>query len=162
MSNNPQLIQELLEQRYASRSPVSLKLRARVDGKEHILLVRDLSQTGFLAEATPPLANDQTGELELPHEGRKTATVVWAGEALAGCTFAGSISRATYSAALLKSQFLHPNSDSPAHAPDAMRAVQHEERGFGKLPMGKRTAVIAVGGALAWAPVLLIAYLLFG
>jgi hypothetical protein len=141
---------------------LSLKLLARVDGKEHILLVRDLSQTGFLAEATPPLANDQTVELELPHEGRKTATVVWAGEALAGCTFAGSISRATYSAALLKSQFLHPKSATAAQAPEAIPIVQHEEKGYEKLPMGKRAAVIAVGGALAWAPVLLIAYPLFG
>jgi hypothetical protein len=127
---------------------LSLKLLARVDGKEHILLVRDLSQTGFLAEATPQLENDQT--------------VVWAGEALAGCTFAGSISRATYSAALLKSQFLHPKSATAAQAPEAIPIVQHEEKGYEKLPMGKRAAVIAVGGALAWAPVLLIAYPLFG
>jgi hypothetical protein len=162
VSNEKQPIQELLERRYASRRPVSLMLQGWVDGKERILSVRELSQTGFLAETTPPLEIDQTVELELPQEGRKKATVVWAGESQAGCTFAGSISRATYSAALLKSQFLHPRNTSDAQDAEAMLIVHGDERGPEKLPMGNRVAVMAIGGALAWVPVLLIGYLLLG
>lgn len=153
-------IQELLERRYAGRKPVSLRLQAWVEGEERVLSVRDLSQTGFLAEATPPLTIDQTIELELPNEGRKQAKVVWAGETAAGCTFVGSISRASYSAALLKSQFLHPR--NAAQDAEAMLIIQEQEPVFEELPLGSRVAVIALGGALAWAPVLLIAYLLFG
>lgn len=162
MPNEKLPIQQFLERRYASRRPVSLKLRAWVDGDERAIGVRDLSQTGFLAEATPPLRNGQTVELDLPHEGRKKATVVWAGDALAGCTFAGSISRATYSAALLKSQVLHPHSANPSEAVEAAPALESDADTFEKLPMGTRVAIMAVGGALAWAPLLLIGYLLFG
>src|SRR5690606_3207315 len=60
-------IQEFLERRYASRKPVALSLKAWVEGEERVLSVRDLSQTGFLAEASPPLEIDQELELELPH-----------------------------------------------------------------------------------------------
>ena len=163
MANEKQPIQEFLERRYASRKPVSLQLKAWVDGEERILSVRDLSQTGFLAEAEPPLAINQAVELELPHEGRKKAKVVWAGEALAGCTFVGTISRASYSAALLKSQVLHPRNETQPQAAEAPPAIAEQADGqAGKLPMGTRVAVMVVGGALAWAPVLLVAYLLFG
>jgi hypothetical protein len=156
-----QPIQQFLERRYASRRPVSLKVRAWVDGEERIVDVRDLSQTGFLAEATPPLRNHQVIELDLPNEGRKQAKVVWAGDTLAGCTFAGSISRATYSAALLKSQILHPgDAASPAEANENALFVESEERDAEKLPITARLAIMAVGGALAWVPLLLIAYLL--
>ena len=163
MANDKLPIQELLERRYASRKPVSLRLQAWVDGEERTLSVRDLSQTGFLAEANPPLAINQAVELELPHEGRKKAKVVWAGEALAGCTFVGTISRASYSAALLKSQFLHPKNEKESQAAEAAPAiVEADDLQAGKLPMGTRVAVMVIGGALAWVPVLAIAYLLFG
>jgi hypothetical protein len=161
--NEKQPIQEFLERRYASRKPVSLKLKALVDGEERILAVRDLSQTGFLAESSPSLEIDQTVELDLPHEGRKKAKVVWAGEALAGCTFAGSISRASYSAALLKSQFLHAPEETEKKPPAAAPVI-HEaaEEDTGKFPMGDRVAIMVAGGALAWAPVLALAYWVFG
>jgi hypothetical protein len=159
--NEKQPIQQFLERRYASRRPVSLKLPAWVDGEERVLGVRDLSQTGFLAEAVPPLLIDQVIELDLPHEGRKKATVVWAGDALAGCTFAGSISRASYSAALLKSQVLHPQDSDRAPTTEGVFATEDDDA-FEKLPMGVRIATMVIGGALAWAPVLAIAYLLFG
>ncbi|MBN9506226.1 MAG: PilZ domain-containing protein [Altererythrobacter sp.] len=160
MQNEKQPIQQFLERRYASRRPVSLKLPAWVDGQEQVLGVRDLSQTGFLAEATPPLRIDQVVELELPHEGRKKATVVWAGEELAGCTFVGSISRASYSAALLKSQILHPQGANQEQAAEAITVAEDDP--VEKLPMGLRVAVMVIGGALAWVPVLAIAYWLFG
>lgn len=167
MSQQKQPIQEFLERRYASRKAVALKLKALVDGENRVLSVRDLSQTGFLAEAKPALEVDQTVELELPHEGRKKATVVWAGESLAGCTFAGSISRASYSAALLKSQFLHApeetaqeqTQDQPAQA---LPSIIESGAESGKLPMGDRAAIMIAGGALAWAPILLVSYLLIG
>jgi len=160
VQNEKQPIQQFLERRYASRRPVSLKLPAWVDGQEQVLGVRDLSQTGFLAEATPPLRIDQVVELELPHEGRKKATVVWAGEELAGCTFVGSISRASYSAALLKSQILHPQGANQEQAAEAITVAEDDP--VEKLPMGLRVAVMVIGGALAWVPVLAIAYWLFG
>lgn len=160
MPNKKQPIQQFLERRYASRRPVSLKLPAWVDGQEQVLGVRDLSQTGFLAEAAPPLRIDQVVELDLPHEGRKKATVVWAGEELAGCTFVGSISRASYSAALLKSQILHPPGANQEQAAEPAPVAEGDD--FEKLSMGMRIAVMAIGGALAWAPVLAIGYLLFG
>jgi len=165
VSQQKQPIQEFLERRYASRKPVSLSLKAVVDGEERVLSVRDLSQTGFLAEASPALEVDQTVELELPHEGRKNATVVWAGEALAGCTFVGTISRASYSAALLKSQFLHAPEDAEKQQPQPaqpMSSLIQSADDSGKLPMGDRAAIMIAGGALAWAPVLLVAYLLIG
>ena len=161
MPNEKQPIQQFLERRYASRRPVSLKLSAQVDGEERILGVRDLSQTGFLAEATPPLRIDQVVELDLPHEGRKKATVVWAGDALAGCTFSGSISRASYSAALLKSQILHPQDTVPPQTAEEAPFAEDDD-GVDKLPIEVRVAIMAVGGAVAWAPLLLIAYWLFG
>jgi hypothetical protein len=158
-----QPIQQFLERRYASRRPVSLKLQAWVDGEERTVGVRDLSQTGFLAEADPPLRIDQVIELVLPHEGRKKATVVWAGDVQAGCTFAGSISRASYSAALLKSQILHPrDTTNPQQAIESALLAEGDGHGVEKLPMAARLAIMAAGGALAWVPILLIGYLLFG
>ena len=82
---------------------------------------------------------------------------------MAGCTFVGTISRASYSAALLKSQVLHPRNETQPQAAEAPPAIAEQADGQAdKLPMGTRVAVMVVGGALAWAPVLLVAYLLFG
>jgi len=86
--------------------------------------------------------------------------VVWAGEELAGCTFVGSISRASYSAALLKSQILHPQGANQEQAAEAITVAEDDP--VEKLPMGLRVAVMVIGGALAWVPVLAIAYWLFG
>lgn len=169
MASDKHPIQEFLERRYASRRPVSLRLKAWVDGEERILSVRDLSQTGFLAESSPPLEIKQSLEIDLPHEGRKKATVVWAGESLAGCTFVGSISRASYSAALLKSQFLHAPEEAESRESAETKApqpgpaiIEASDDETGKLPLGDRVAIMIAGGALAWAPVLLLAYWLFG
>lgn len=152
-----QPVDEFAEKRYAPRKAVALTLRAWVAGEERQVTVRDLSNTGFLVETTPPLTLEQTIELELPHEGPKEANVVWAGDEMAGCTFVGTISKASISAALLKSEVL-------VEQPIAFEQTSYEAEDYetNKLPVPARLAIIGVGSVMAWAPLVLIGAALIG
>ena len=152
----------LAEKRYASRKAVSLSLNALIDGEQRRVAVRDLSHTGFLVDTMPSLTLDQAIELELPNAGRKTAKVVWAGDALAGCTFLEPISKAELSGALLKSGFLQaPVVDEPQISEPIAYAAMDEAPGT-PLPVWARLVVIGGASALAWTPILLVGSLFIG
>ncbi len=150
------------EKRYAPRKPVALTLRAWIAGAEREITVRDLSHTGFLVETTPPLTLNQTIALELPHEGRKDAKVVWAGDSLAGCTFEGTISKASVSAALLKSEVRHPTATIPSQVFESLAYAGDDDPEIEKLPVPVRLAVIGAGSVLAWVPLVLLGSALLG
>lgn len=154
MATDSTLTHDRPNQRHEDRIAVSLALQASVDGYARLVHVRDISHTGFLAESEPPLEVGQTVELELPYGEPKKARVVWAGEALAGCNFTGSISRAAYSAALLKSRLLHPRGVSDK---DVGQPLMRE--GPDKLPLWLRLVVLAVIVAVCWLPILAYAIL---
>ncbi|WP_411340258.1 helix-turn-helix transcriptional regulator [Sphingopyxis sp. J-6] len=72
------------------------------------ILIHDISAEGLLIECDLPLAPDESIDVELPHAGRCLAKIVWASGRLFGCRFDAPVSRATLSAAALRSAVEHP------------------------------------------------------
>jgi len=74
--------------------------------------VHNLSETGLLIETDVELSVGDSIEVDLPRAGLKSAKIVWTDDRLFGCSFAGEISTATVSAAVLRGSFLS-SSENP-------------------------------------------------
>jgi hypothetical protein len=77
------------------------------------VLIHDISEGGVLLESGAELAIGEIISIDLPHEVQAQATVVWTSGDLSGCTFDPKISKATISAALLKSPYSALPLDEP-------------------------------------------------
>jgi PilZ domain-containing protein len=67
------------------------------------VLIHDMSQTGFLIEASATLPIGAFFEVQLPEAGSALAEIVWSSGQFFGCRFAKPIAKAAVSAALLRS-----------------------------------------------------------
>ncbi len=67
------------------------------------VLIRDLSELGFMIETTAKLAVGETFQVHLPEAGPVDACVVWNIDSAYGCRFLSRVSKGTVSAALLLS-----------------------------------------------------------
>ena len=84
-----------------------LCLDAEVEGSGELaapVVVHELSQTGFLIEATVPLSVGQPLQLRLPQEQPVAARVVWSCGRHFGCELQRPLTSAAVSAALLKAR----------------------------------------------------------
>jgi transcriptional regulator with XRE-family HTH domain len=70
--------------------------------------ILNLSVTGMLLESNAPLAVGELIQVELPHVGTASATVVWSSGNFFGCRFEKPLSSAAVSAAMLKSSPARP------------------------------------------------------
>ncbi|MGN6501189.1 MAG: helix-turn-helix domain-containing protein [Tsuneonella sp.] len=75
----------------------------RASGDAAEVTVHNASTTGLLIECAEPLAEGEQIAIDLPHTGRTMAHVVWSSGRLYGCRFQTPVSRATLSAAQLRS-----------------------------------------------------------
>jgi transcriptional regulator with XRE-family HTH domain len=99
------------------RTQARRKLRLGASGEKRSgakmnVLVQDLSATGILLQTSAPLSVAERIEVILPHAGPTAATVVWEGHDLFGCRFEDRISRATLSAAQLRSEHAERSTDA--------------------------------------------------
>lgn len=76
------------------------------------ITVQNLSATGLLIETSAGLLVGDELQVDLPHGGPHKAVVVWSNEHLFGCRFERPISRATISAARLRSSVNQPSTAS--------------------------------------------------
>jgi PilZ domain len=65
------------------------------------VVIRDLSELGFMIETTAELAVGETFQVDLPQAGMTEARVVWNRNASFGCRFASRVSKGAVSAAML-------------------------------------------------------------
>lgn len=96
--------------RAAARRTLSLRVPALSAGGTDAALIHNLSEHGLRIETH---AIVQTGEIirvELPEAGAVDARIIWTGGGFAGCRFLTPISKATVSAALLRSPSTLPPS----------------------------------------------------
>lgn len=150
--------------RLARRYSLALSLTAKVAGANRTLVLRDLSRTGFLAEALPRLELGETVEIDLPDRGPQRSLVVWTGDTLAGCTFATPISQAALSSALLRGEPRTPVDTIPGLQ---AFAASLSDRDLDTLPVEKlpgfaRLTIIGGAAFACWLPILAIAYLALG
>lgn len=108
----------------------------RVDAERpEALLVLNLSETGLLVQSSASLKVGQPIEVDIPHAGQRSATVVWDNGQLFGCQFDEPITRAAVSAAQLQSIPARTTTEvvveTPAAQSDTIAAAMGEES-FGK------------------------------
>ncbi len=65
------------------------------------VLIRDLSELGFMIETSAELAVGETFQIDLPQAGLVEARVVWNQDSSFGCSFLSRVSKAAVSAAML-------------------------------------------------------------
>lgn len=89
--------------RGAKRRTLSLALPASSASQpEASVVIRDLSELGFMIETTARLAVGETFEIDLPQAGLTEARVIWNRESYFGCKFLSRVSKGAVSAALLR------------------------------------------------------------
>lgn len=91
----------------------TLRLSAASPGNAAGVLIHNLSRSGLMIETAADLAVGDAFQVVLPEAGPSTARVVWARDNRFGCEFLKPVSKATVSAALLRS----PAGASEATAP---------------------------------------------
>lgn len=88
----------------ASRRKLRLEVRgAHAAASDLPVMVHNISESGLLIECDSPLAIDDRIDIDLPHAGTVSATLVWASGRMFGCQFDTAISSAALSAAQLQS-----------------------------------------------------------
>ena len=150
-----------IEKRNADRHNVELKLAARSGDCRLCLNVTNLSHTGFLAQSALAVSLGQTVTVELPDIGERDASVVWAGEGVAGYSFNDPIPRSVMSAAILSSALsknkLSPFIPRPVHPAERLAAALRSgaferpcrEPG-NRMTIEDRTALICFAAAVPW------------
>lgn len=112
------------------------------------LLVHNMSRTGMLLEMDAPLSPGEKMMVEVPLLGAVAAEVVWTSGRFVGCRFTPALSRADWSAALLRHPIepeLSPvdgPSDQISREPFADRLARlREERGLSRSQLAERAGV---------------------
>ena len=77
---------------------------AKPGGQAVEVLVLNISTTGMLIESDDALTQGEALDIDLPHAGWATATVVWTSGRMKGCAFDKPISAAALSAAQLRGE----------------------------------------------------------
>ena len=116
--------------RGAPRRRLRLAAAGSGDRAADTVSIVNLSATGMLIETSARFAIGDALQVELPHAGATTASVVWSSDNLFGCRFGKPLSPAAVSAALLKSepdQRTAPAADDPF--PARMKQLR-EQRGL--------------------------------
>jgi hypothetical protein len=127
-----------------------LKLRApgaTLSDRAAVVLVHDLSLTGFLMETSADLSDGADLQIELPEAGMREARVVWNSGRYFGCEFHAPISKGGLSAALLKS----PTNPNPFDGTYDEFSDQEE-----KYSPRTRLLIMTTLALAAWAVVLLV------
>lgn len=127
-----------------------LKLRvpgATLSDKGAVVLIHDLSLTGFLMETSADLSGGADLQIELPEAGMREARVVWNSGRYFGCEFHAPISKGGLSAALLKS----PTNPTPFDATYDELWDQED-----KFSPRTRLLIMTTLALAAWAVVLLV------
>lgn len=111
------------------RGAVRRQLRLEVEGTSSSgnaarVRIHNLSEKGFLIEASTALEVGDPIELELSDSVKRTATVVWSKDRFAGCRFVDRATTAEVSAALLRSPARHP--DPPSENLESPLVESHE------------------------------------
>ena len=134
-----------------------LSLASSLEASGHHVSIHDISATGMLIETAAELAPDDDFEIDLPESGATRALVVWNSGPFFGCEFIEPLSRATISAALLRSL--------PASAPQLPLSLETSQenlpiagfaRDYGpveelKAPLALRLRLILGSAILLWA-----------
>lgn len=143
--------------RLAQRRRLRLVTTASPDGSGPIeATILDLSEQGFLAEASGSLAVGDKVEVLLPEAGAVAATVVWGTERYYGCAFEAPVSRAAVAAALLRA---HPEVIAPksAERPPVIAFPQvtcDDEAAVVQFGPATRLAIVLGSSALLWCAIL--------
>lgn len=88
----------------AKRRKLMLEVRgAHASGSEVPVVIHNISETGLLIECKAPLSIRDRIDIDLPHAGVVSATLVWVSGGMFGCQFDAPISPAVLSAAQLRS-----------------------------------------------------------
>jgi hypothetical protein len=152
----------LIESRTDNRGRVrkSLHLELGVEGPRSLATpatIHNISETGLLLETGSGLEPGERIDVNLPHAGFRTATVMWASERLVGCQFDDILSTAALSAARLRGSF---TSLSPGRLPALVEEDPQEELGVpapDELPTRAKAGIITALALLSWAFVIGIA-----
>lgn len=91
------------DQRGAIRRTLNLQVGSQYLEAEALVLIHNLSQNGLLIETLAPLKLGETIEVELPEAGATAARIVRRDGDHYGCRFIELISKASVSAAMLRS-----------------------------------------------------------
>ena len=112
------------EARGSARRKLSLPAGGVQNGNTGIkVLIHNISETGLLLESDVDLSAGDRIEIDLPHAGDSSATVVWVSDRFLGCRFDTPVSAATLSAAQLRSAVtLDDDDDAPTPADEAFGA----------------------------------------
>ncbi|WP_374524401.1 helix-turn-helix domain-containing protein [Sphingopyxis sp.] len=109
--------------RGSARRKLSLPAEGKQNGDTGIkVLIHNISETGLLLESDVDLLAGDRIEIDLPHAGDSSATVVWVSDRLFGCRFDAPVSPATLSAARLRSAVTHDEEEAPTPADEAFGA----------------------------------------
>lgn len=109
--------------RGSTRRKLSLPAEGKQNGDTGIkVLIHNISETGLLLESDVDLAAGDRIEIDLPHAGDSSATVVWVSDRLFGCRFDAPVSSATLSAAQLRSAVTHDEEEALAPGDEAFGA----------------------------------------
>lgn len=84
------------------RRTLRLEAVGETAGGHTAVTIHNISSTGLLLETTVALAEGEAIDVDLPHNGRTRAHVIWASGAFHGCAFDTPITRAALSAAQLR------------------------------------------------------------
>ncbi|MBC7158522.1 MAG: PilZ domain-containing protein [Porphyrobacter sp.] len=128
------------------RSGERRQLRLDVAGAagEGSTILRNVSRTGVMLEATPPLAIGQRVDIALPELGTRTLTVLWNNGTLYGCRFDAPIKEAAISAALLRAEPLSPT--EALQVPPRQHPLPETE----KYSLRTRAAIILGSAVAGW------------
>ena len=97
----------VLDQRSAARRILKLEVSGKSPTAAAAAIIHNLSEEGLLLETSVDLQVGEALQVELPHAGSTRALVVWNRGRFIGCEFFSPISKASVSAALLRSPAQH-------------------------------------------------------
>lgn len=154
----------VIESRTDNRGRVrkSLHLELGVEGPRSLptpATVHNISETGLLIETSSGLEPGERIDVNLPHAGLRTATVMWASDRLVGCQFDGVLSPAALSAARLRGSF---TSLAPVRSPQSAPVEEDQQKELGvpapdELSTRAKAGIIIALALLSWAFVIGIA-----
>lgn len=133
-----------------------LRLTSSLEATGQHVSIHDISPTGMLIETAAELAARDELEIDLPESGVTRAIVVWNSGAFFGCEFVEPLSRASMSAALLRSfPAKVPQLPLPLETGEANELVADPTEDLGppeepKAPLPVRLRVIFGSAILLW------------
>ena len=99
------------------RRTLRLEAVGETAGGHTAVTIHNISSTGLLLETTAALAEGEAIDVDLPHNGKTRANVIWASGSFHGCAFDTPITQAALSAAQLRGGTASAEVTTPASAP---------------------------------------------